>query len=694
MLPKSLFLLLLGLLPGLLARPLAAQNFTLPQVLGAPFPSELVAAPVGQRAAWVYNQRGERNVWLVDGPGATPRQLTQYQGDNGQEISQLAFAPDGSALIYVRGGAPNGAGDIPNPAQLQPYPERAIFRVKVDNGAVQKLANGTGPRLSPQGDRVAYLSGGQVWLVHLDSLAPRKLFQVRGGQGALRWSPDGRRLAFVSSRGDHSWVGVFDLTSQKITFMAPGADLDGYPAWSPDGQQVAFVRIRAHRDALAFEPEPEALPWSIWVADAATGQGRPLWEARPGRGSTLYTSGLVADNLLFWTADQHLVFPYEGDGWNHLYALPVRGGEPRLLTPGAGEVEYAALGADKKTIFYNANIGDIDRRHVWQVSATAPAKPLTSGQGIEWLAAQAGDGTLFCLRSGSTTPARPAALVQGQLADLAPAAIPADFPANLLVEPQAVTFPAADGRPVLAQLFLPRQARPGDQRPAIIFFHGGSRRQMLLGFNYGAYYHHAYAMNQYLANQGYVVLSVNFRSGIGYGLDFREAPNYGATGASEYADVVGAGLYLRGRPEVGQAKLGLWGGSYGGYLTALGLARSSDLFACGVDIHGCHDWNVIVKNFVPSYNPALRPEWARRAYESSPMHFIDGWRSPVLLVHGDDDRNVPFSETVTLAEALAKRNVHTEQLLLPDEVHSFLLHRNWLAVYGATADFLGRFLRK
>jgi dipeptidyl aminopeptidase/acylaminoacyl peptidase len=217
---------------------------------------------------------------------------------------------------------------------------------------------------------------------------------------------------------------------------------------------------------------------------------------------------------------------------------------------------------------------------------------------------------------------------------------------------------------------------------------------MLLGFHHRGYYHNSYALNQYLAGQGYVVLSVNYRSGTGYGMEFREALDYGATGASEYRDVEGAGLYLAGRPEVDPARVGLWGGSYGGYLTAMGLARASDLFAAGVDLHGVHDWNVVIKNFRPDYESEAHPEFSRVAFESSPMNFLDGWTSPVLIIHGDDDRNVPFSESVDLVESLRTRGVEFEQLVFPDEVHGFLLHRNWMAAYRATADFFDRKLKR
>lgn len=676
---------------------LLAQSFSIEQVISAPFPTELTASPVGNKVAWVLNRQGVRNIWLSDAAGGTPQQLTNYQGDNGQDISNLIFTNDGNSIIFVRGGAPNSAGELPNPAELQESVERAIFIIDIGSKAIKKLATGYYPRLSPKGDLLAYLAANQVWTVRLDATNAAKLFQTRGNQNSIRWSPDGSKIAFVSNRNDHSFVGICEVSTKEIKFLSPSTDLDGSPVWSADGKQIGFVRIRSERDRLTFEAKRQGLAWSIWVADADSGKSRKLWEAKNGMGSVFFSNALNGsspENPIFWTSDNYLIFPYEGDGWHHLYAISANGGEAKLLTAGQGEVEFSMLSTDKKSIIYNANIGDIDRRHLWKVSMTSMPTQLTTGKGIEWGATQSGDGTIFCLHSDATMPARPAVLKNGKLEDISPETMPKDFPSNGLVEPQTVMITAADGMQIPCQLFLPKKHNAGEKHPAAIFFHGGSRRQMLLGFNYSDYYHKAYALNQYLASQGYVVLSVNYRSGIGYGMEFREALNYGATGASEYNDVIGAGLYLKGRADVNASKIGLWGGSYGGYLTALGLSRASDLFACGVDIHGCHDWNMVVKGFIPAYDPQKRSEWARRAFESSPMHFIDGWKSPVLLIHGDDDRNVPFSETVTLAEQLSKRNVYYEQLIFPDEVHGFLLHQNWLNAYKATAAFFDKFLKK
>jgi dipeptidyl aminopeptidase/acylaminoacyl peptidase len=344
---------------------------------------------------------------------------------------------------------------------------------------------------------------------------------------------------------------------------------------------------------------------------------------------------------------------------------------------------------------FACNKDDIDRRHIWRVPVGGgEVTPVTRGGNLEWSPVPVGENAVAYLHSGVKSPAQPAIqMTKGSVKELAPDSVPADFPTAALVEPKPVMLTAADGMPIHAQLFLPADLKPGEHRPAMIFFHGGSRRQMLLGWHYMEYYNHAYAMNQYLASRGYVVLAVNYRSGIGYGLNFREALNYGATGASEFNDVLGAGLFLKSRADVDPQRIGLWGGSYGGYLTALGLSRASDLFAVGVDFHGVHDWNNVIRNFVSAYDPAKDVNAARIAFESSPMASVGTWRSPVLLIHGDDDRNVPFHETVMLVEALRKQKVPFEQLIFPDEIHGFLTHKRWIEAYTASEKFIDGYLK-
>ena len=680
-----LFRVLAALILVVAGLPAYAQEvpFTLEQVMGAPFPTDLTGA--GDSFAWVINEQGVRNIHVATAPDYATRQVTDYTDDDGQTLGSLTFNVRGDTLVYVRGGTPNRQGEIPNPTSQPHGAERSIWRVAHD--APVELARGSSPAV--HSGTVAFLHEGDVYATRLSGGAePEKLFSARGAIGSLRFSPDGSYLAFVSQRGTHSFVGVYDRRAGTLRYMAPSTDRDSNPVWSPDGTRLAFLRLPADSRQRLFRPVMEGDPWSILVADVPSGTARTIWRADEGLGSVF--RGASASNQLLWGANDLIIFPWEKEGWTHLYSISAAGGAALQLSSGRFEVEQVTLSGDRKSVIYSSNRDDAHRRHLWRVSpAGGTHQALTPGDGIEWSPVTNARDVAF-IGAGAREPARVYRLDQERLPLMPPPA----FPAASLVVPTSVDVTAADGLVVPAQLFLPPDISPGERRPAIIYFHGGSRRQMLLGWHYSGYYNKAYAMNQYMAALGFVVLSVNYRSGIGYGTHFREAPNYGSSGGSEFFDVLGAGLYLKSRPDVAPDRIGLWGGSYGGYLTALGLARASNLFAAGVDIHGVHDWNLGIQNFDPSYNPLAVPEDARTAFEASPMAHVDSWRSPVLVIHGDDDRNVAFKETVLLVEALRERDVHVEQLVFPDEVHGFLTHRRWMEAYGAAADFFLRMLRE
>ena len=675
----------------------AQKSVTLEELLSAPFPEDLTAAKKINRVAWTFNQEGKRNIWVAEGPSFTPRRLTSYLQDDGQPISDVRFSEDGNAIVYARNEGKNSAGQYPNPTSNPAGAEQTVWSIGWSGAEPKRIDVGDAPQISSRGI-IAYVRDGQIWTVPLNSTEKPIQLVTRGQNHSEVWSPDGSLLAFVSSRGDHGFIGVYEVSSKTVRFVAPSVDNDSDLVWSPDGKRLAFVRRLAQpRDTpTGYFIEPDRPhPWSIWVGDIATGDAREVWHSSASaQGSYPSMAKGTGGGIVQWAADNHLVIASEEDGWQHLYALSTEGGAPQLLTSGNCEVEQWSFTPDRNTVLFNSNCGDVDRRHLWSVSvAGGRARQLTRGEGIEWSPVSLSDGnTLVYLGSDATHPARPfktdLASAKGTPAPLATETWPKDFPADQLSVPQQVIFHSADGLEIHGQLFLPANSKSSEREPALVFMHGGPIRQMLLGWHYMYYYANSYAMNQYLASRGYVVLSVNYRSGIGYGRAFREASGRAGRGASEYQDIVAAGRYLQSRSDVDPARVGLWGGSYGGYLTALGLGRNSDIFAAGVDFHGVHDWptdNWDGKN--------IPPDLTKLAHESSPVTAVDAWKSPVLFIHGDDDRNVYFTQTVDLVARLRARGVTIEQLVLPDEVHDFLLNRSWLAAYRAAAEFFDRRLK-
>lgn len=679
---------------GTLTRPTAQapQSFTLDQVLSFPFPEHVIASPTGSAIAWTFNERGLRNVYLAEGPEFKPRRLTKYGADDGQELTNLLFSDDGRYLVYVRGGnhdanVPEGNPPPPNPAGSPVQPKMQVWAITTRNGETTLLGEGDSPAIAPRSHRVAFIRDGGIWIAPLDGSKPAESIAVQGTSERPVWSPNGEMLAFVSNRDDHGFIALFTSRDQSIRYIAPSTSRDSTPAWSPNSRQIAFVRELPRRVGADASLASAPRPWAIWVGDVASESAREVWKS----GSApvdLLPSGEGGAKLQ-WGGFERLVFLSYLDGWPHLYSIPATGGVALLLTPGPFAVEDVSMAPDRRSIVYTANRGadddDIDRRHIFKVpvDAASPVQ-LTSGQGIESSPVVAADGkTLAYLASDALSPPRPMILPPDGRPprSIADDRVLADFLSFKLVTPESVIIRAPDGVDVRGQVF---KSNGGDaKRPALLFLHGGPARQMLLGWHHLPYYANAYALNQYLAHRGFIVLSVNYRLGTGYGHAFENAWRAGPGNAPEYADILAAGKYLRTRPDVDPMRVGVWGLSYGGYLTALALARNSDLFAAGVDIHGPHD-SVILE-----LDASLAGDDLGVGAPASPV-----WTSPVLLVHADDDRNVPFYQTTVLEQRLTHRGVSVEVRVIPDDVHDFLLFRSWKTVTTATADFFERALVK
>ncbi len=666
----------------------AAALFTMSQVLSAPFVGDLTGSPDGTAIAFTANERGLHNIYFASGTAGAKR-ITAYSSDDGQVVGSLAIVAGGRAVVYVRGEGTNRRSEYPNPLSLPVPPKQTIWIVPVSGSRPVRIGEGNSPVPSPKGDRVVWLLHGQPFsaALHIQGNAsrvgkPARLFSIRGSLSDPVFSPDGSRLAFTNSRGDHGFIAIYHFATQRLSYAAPYFASDFAPAWSADGKQIAFVRTPGTLEDEDPYVHYVKEPWSIWVADADGNNGRQIWQADRGMGSEFYGTDSAAQ--LFWSRDGRIAFPWEKDGWRHLYSVSSQGGAPELLTPGAFEVENATVAPDHSQLVFSSNQNDIDRRHIWSsgFQGGAPSQ-LTSGPDSQW-APVALPGMVAYVDAGYKNPPTVYALHGGRALAVGGPAVPPEFPANDLVEPELVAFRAPDGLLIHAQLFVPKDGQA--KHCAIIFDHGGSRRQMLPGFHYLEFYSDLYESNQYYANRGCVVLSINYRSGIMYGHDFREAKNYGAEGGSEYQDVLGGASYLQSRADVDPSRIGIYGLSYGGYLTALGLARNSDIFKAGVDMAGVHNWATTRD---ADYGRAVGTAAERKiAEDSSPISAIDTWRSPVFISQGDDDRNVEFSQGVDLATRLRAKGVEVVEMVFPNETHENLRFAHMLQLYDASATWL------
>jgi dipeptidyl aminopeptidase/acylaminoacyl peptidase len=578
-------------------------------------------------------------------------------------------------------------------------PPQQVLVTDLNDGSTLVLGQGLNPIASPDGRCLAWTNGTSV----LESCRQKEngqwgafgqgktVFTVANGASQLAWSPDSTRLVFVSSRKTHAFVGLYKHDAKALLWLGPTVDTAMGPAWSPDGKKVAWIRLLAPpADAGRTDFGSESQPFAISVADAETGKARQVWSsvAAGFRGFP----DVPGAHPLLWASDDTLLLTAESKEWLHVHALAMDG-SLRELTPGACQVSDLALSGDRRQLYFTHNCNDLNGQQLSRVALEGGEPPvlLWGGEGVAGTPVEAG-GELLWMQSTWNTPSNPYRMPLGGGTATALQIVGQSVPIAL-VRPEVVKFQSTDGVEVYGQLFRP--PKTDKPVPVVVSLHGGPTWEMFPAWHPVRAYAYSYGFNQYLAQQGIAVLSVNYRGGTGYGYSFRKPRGLGWVDSIEFQDVAAAALWLSKQPGIDASRMGVWGPSYGGYLTLLAMGRKDVNFRVGVDMFGLYSWTQTLteawdsKLFLyESRTPEIPTDRSRRAFSSSPESVIQNFRGPVLAIHGDNDSNVPFDQTIELVAAMRARGFDVRELILPNEIHGFQLFRSWVQSLSEGAALL------
>lgn len=638
----------------------------------------VVSSPRGRYVAWI----DQGSLRVAREPTFEPRTLVVAGGTDA--ITRVYPSSDGRALFYVRGASRSAFGSIPA------TDTRALWQVEVGDGAVpEPVASGADVPsdlvFAPDGKAFAFCESNVLYEFrrHVNGGWKRnQLLQAEARHAAatrlygIRYSPEGSQIAFVSERkAGQSYIAIHDVAKGTTRYVEPGIFKDGSPVWSPDGRELAFVRTPGNWTMnYRFSPRLEGVPWSLLVVDVSSGTVRTLWKADGGPGSVPVTFDPI------WTSDDRILFSWEKTGWNLMYAVPARGGQAVLLTPGEGETGNPVLSPDARTLVYEANIGDLPRRHLWSLDLHG-SRPmlLTPGNGVERRPQFTAGGYLVygADYGDSRAPELQIRSPSGEVRAITLGSTDAETWRRTLWKQfrraDVVSVRAEDGITSHHVVIQPGTRPPAGGYPVVVNAHGGPASQTLPGGG-------RFAFGQYLASRGYLFVDMNYRGSTGFGLDYRLPEGRGATGGSEVKDLAALAQYLRNRGDVNPKRIGIMGHSYGGHMVGLAMSRLPESYAAGASLFGVADWVVEMKKDQEDEAwMSAPPEYIRLserlriedlAYESSPATHLQHWRGPTLLTIGDLDRSGHVESVIDLGVQLLSRGIPVEFYIDPAGAHN------------------------
>jgi dipeptidyl aminopeptidase/acylaminoacyl peptidase len=583
------------------------------------------------------------------------------------------------------------------------------------------------PTWSPDGKTVAFISNlsgrNNLWLVPAEGGWPMQLTVSDQRQTSPTWSPDGKWIAYMSDYdGDEQWdiFLVSPKTGQVVNLTKTREIAEESPTWSPDGRYLAYMvkpktssvfeidvydslmrqvkhlTTRTAKDRMNVAPiwsrdgkfivytqeQSKGTDSNIFVADVATGQSTLL---TPHEGESLYAANDVSPD-----GKHILITSNAGNGYQNAGLLDLATKKIHWLTQEKWEVSGENFSPDGKHLTYTANVDGNTDIYLYEI-ATGKARALPLPKGLNQPAGNPSPFTrdsshLLYYHNGPTAPGD---LWVYNLADSKSQQLTHSLVGGVrsldMVEPSLVHYPSQDGKwTISAFVYVPYNLPRNGQHPAIVYVHGGPTAQTMNSFN---------RFVQYVANQGYIVIAPNYRGSTGYGKEFQQA-NLFDMGGGDLQDVLAAAAWIKQTGYVDPKKVILMGGSYGGYMTMMGVTKAPELWAAGVPIVPFVNWFTEIQNEDPVLQQSDLatmgdPEKNKALYEDrSPINFVDQIKAPLYLLAGGNDPRCPKTEAQQVVDAIKKRGGVVEYKVYENEGHGFARVENQIDAYKRVADFL------
>jgi len=586
-------------------------------------------------------------------------------------IGSASWSPDGKNIVFISNiSGRNNLWMVPAiggwPSQLTVSDQRQ-----------------TAPTWSPDGKWIAYMSdydGDEQWDIFMVSPKTGQIVNLTHTREIAElypsWSPDGRYLAYtVKPKTSSSYeIDIYDTLMRDVKHLTTGtpADLSNdHPIWSKDGKSIVYTKEQA-----------KGTDANIFLADVASGNSTLL---TPHEGEQVYGASDISPD-----GKKLLITSNAANGYENIGLLDIASKQITWLTRDKWEINAGNFSPDGKLVTWTANVdGNTDIYVHNLVSGKSTALPLAKGvnefEGSESAFSRDGSHMLYS-HNGPNAPNdvwtyNMATAKSQQVTHALLAGVPADH----MVEPLLVHYPSKDGKwTISAFLYVPFNMQRNGQNAAIVYVHGGPTSQTVNSFN---------RFIQHMVNQGYMVLAPNYRGSRGYGKEFQQA-NLFDMGGGDLQDVLAGAEWVKQTGFLDPKKIVLMGGSYGGYMTMMGVTKAPDMWAAAVPIVPFVNYFTEIEN----EDPVLRemdlatmgdPVKNKDLYhDRSPIFFVDQIKAPLLLLAGGNDPRCPHSEAQQVVDAIKKRGGVVEYKVYENEGHGFARVENQIDAYKRVEDFI------